>query len=71
MIPAASLSTNSSFWISMEFQMEDRQSSIDRSESHSVLDTLVNIFGQRNKEPQPVDMLKGGPFRMDELRKSK
>jgi hypothetical protein len=71
MIPAASISTNSSFWISMEYQMEDRQSSIERGDSHSVLDTLVNIFGQRNKTPQPVDMLRGGPFRMDDLRKSK
>jgi len=70
-IPAASISTNSPFWIAMECQMEDRQSSVDRSDSHSVLDTLVNIFGQRNKAPQPVDMLKGGPFRMDDLRKSK
>jgi hypothetical protein len=55
----------------MEYQMEDRQSNIDRGDSHSVLDTLVNIFGQRSKTPQPVDMLKGGPFRMDDLRKSK
>jgi hypothetical protein len=70
-IPAASISTNSSFWIAMEYQMEDRQSNMDHGDSHSVLDTLVNIFGQRNKAPQPVDMLKGGPFRMDDLRKSK
>ena len=70
-IPAASLSTNSSFWISMEYQMEDRQSGMERSDSHSVLDTLVNIFGQRNKTPQPVDVLRGGPFRMDDLRQSK
>jgi hypothetical protein len=70
-IPAASISTYSSFWISMEYQMEDRQSTMDRGDSHSVLDTLVNIFGQRNKAPQPVDMLRGGPFRMDDLRKSK
>jgi hypothetical protein len=71
MIPAASISTHSSFWISMEYQMEDRQSNIDRSDSHSVLDSLVNIFGQRDKTPQPVDVLRGGPFRMEELRKSK
>lgn len=70
-IPAASLSTNSSFWISMEYQLEDRQSGVERSDSHSVLDTLVNIFGQRNKTPQPVDVLRGGPFRMDDLRQSK
>ena len=70
-IPAASIYTNSSFWIAMEYQMEDRQSNMDHGDSHSVLDTLVNIFGQRNKAPQPVDTLKGGPFRMDELRKSK
>jgi hypothetical protein len=71
MIPAASISTSSPFWISMEYQLEDRQSSIERSDSHSVLDTLVNIFGQRNKTPQPVDVLRGGPFRLDDLRKSK
>ena len=70
-IPAAGISTNSLFWISMEYQMEDRQSNIDRSDSHSVLDTLVNIFGQRNKTAQPVDVLRGGPFRMEDLRKSK
>jgi hypothetical protein len=70
-IPAASASANSSFWIAMEFQMEDRQSGMERGDSHSVLDTLVNIFGQRNKSPQPVDSLRGGPFRMDDLRKSK
>lgn len=70
-VPAASIPASSAFWISMEYQMEDRQSSTDRGDSHSVLDTLVNIFGQRNKTPQPVDMLRGGPFRMDELRKPK
>jgi hypothetical protein len=70
-VPAASIPTNSAFWISMEYQMEDRQSSSGRGDSHSVLDTLVNIFGQRNKTPQPVDALKGGPFRMDDLRKPK
>jgi len=69
-IPVASVGTNTLFWISMEYQMEDRQSS-DRSDSPSVLDSLVNIFGQRKKTPQPVDMLRGGPFRMDDLRKPK
>jgi hypothetical protein len=70
-IPVAGIATNSSFWISMEYQMEDRQSGSDRNDSRSVLDTLVNIFGQRNKTPQPVDLLRGGPFRMDDLRISK
>ena len=70
-IPVASISTTSSFWISMEYQMEDRQSGSDGNDSRSVLDTLVNIFGQRNKTPQPVDLLRGGPFCMEDLRKSK
>jgi hypothetical protein len=70
-IPAVSIGVSTAFWISMEYQMEDRQSSIERTKSPSVLDTLVNIFGQRNKTPQPVDMLRGGPFRMEDLRKPK
>jgi hypothetical protein len=70
-IPVASVSATSPFWISMEYQMEDRQSASERDDSRSVLDTLVNIFGQRNKTPQPLDLLRGGPFRMDDLRKSK
>ena len=70
-IPVAGISTNSSFWISLEYQMEDRQSGMEKGDSRSVLDTLVNIFGQRNKSPQPVDVLRGGPFRMDDLRQSK
>jgi len=70
-IPAASMGANTPFWISMEYQMEDRQSSVDRSESPSVLDSLVNIFGQKKKDPQPVDMLRGGPYRMEDFRKAK
>jgi hypothetical protein len=70
-IPPSGITANAPFWVAMEYQMEDRQSDLDRSDSHSVLDTLVNIFGQRNKAPQPVDVLRGGPFRMDDLRKSK
>ena len=69
-IPVAGIATKSSFWISMEYQMEDRQSGVDR-DSHSMLDTLVNIFGQRNKTPPPLDSLRGGPFRMDDLRQLK
>jgi hypothetical protein len=70
-IPAVTISNSSPFWIAMEYQMEDRQSGNERNDSHSVLDTLVNIFGQRNKAPQPVDSLRGGPFRMDDLSKTK
>ena len=70
-IPAASLANNAAFWISMEYQLEDRQASADHSDSRSVLDTLVNIFGRRSKSAEPVDMIRGGPFRMEDLRKTK
>jgi len=69
-IPVANVITNETFWVSMEYQMEDRQSSSDRAGSRSVLDSLVTIFGQKDKStPPPVDMLRGGPFRMEDLRK--
>jgi len=70
-IPAASLTNNAAFWISMEYQLEDRRSVADQNESGTVLDTLVNIFGRRNKAAEPADTLRGGPFRMEDLRKSK
>jgi len=70
-IPAASLTSNAAFWISMEYQLEDRRSVADQNESGTVLDTLVNIFGRRNKAAEPADTLRGGPFRMEDLRKSK
>jgi hypothetical protein len=71
-IPVMNVSTNQAFWVSIEYQMEDRQASADRAAPRSVLDTLVTIFGQKNKStPPPVDMLRGGPFRMEDLRKNR
>jgi len=71
-IPVANLNTSEMFWVSVEYQMEDRQSSAERAASRSVLDSLVTIFGQKNKStPPPPDMLRGGPFRMEDLRKAR
>jgi hypothetical protein len=71
LIPVAGVSPSISFWISMVYEMEDLKSGGKRDNSPSILDTMVDIFGQRKKPPQPADTVRGGPFRMDDLRKLK
>jgi len=70
-IPAGSFSPNSAFWISIDYRLEDPQPSGNRGDSRSLLDSLVDIFSQRSRKPQTSDTLRGGPFRLEELRKPK
>ena len=69
-IPVGALSAASPFWILLEYQLEDRQSSDPRNDPDSIPAILVDIFSRRTKEPQPVDTLEGGPFRLADLRKA-
>jgi hypothetical protein len=70
-VPTAKLNASMPFWVSIEYRQEEPHVAGSRGDSTSLLDTLVDIFSQRSRKSPPVDMLRGGPFRLEELRKSK
>ena len=70
-IPAASLNSGNPFWISLEYRMEDPQSSGSRDDSKSILETMLDVFSQRKGKPQSTGTLQGGPFRIADLRKAR
>jgi hypothetical protein len=68
-IPAGSLSADAPFWVSIDYQMADRQSSSTAEDQRTWLGTVVEIFSQRKEKPQSIGTIQGGPFRLSELRK--
>jgi len=70
-VPAARLQATSAFWITIEYRQEEPQAARSSADSRSLLDTLVDIFSQRSRKSPPSDSLRGGPFRLDEMRKTK
>jgi hypothetical protein len=70
-VPAAKLHATTAFWITIEYRQEEPQAARSPGDSRSLLDTLVDIFSQRSRKSAPADALRGGPFRLDEIRKTK
>jgi hypothetical protein len=70
-IPVSNVSPVSAFWVSIDYRLEDPLPSGGGGDSRSILDSLVDIFSQRSKKLISADTVRGGPFRLEELRKSK
>jgi hypothetical protein len=70
-VPAAKLQSTKTFWITIEYRLEEAPASRSKGDSRSLLDTLVDIFSQRSRKAPPSDALRGGPFRLEDMRKSK
>jgi len=70
-VPAAKLHSTMQFWIAIEYRLEPTPASRSKDDSRSLLDTLVDIFSQRSRKSPPADALRGGPFRLEDMRKSK
>jgi hypothetical protein len=71
LVPIASLPADMPFWIAVDYQMEDQRGSDESSTTRSLPGLLVDIFSRRSSEPDSVDKLEGGPFRLSTLRKTK
>jgi len=69
-IPASSLIQDSMFWIFLEYQMEDHDSS-QRVEADSIPGILIDIFSKRSSEPVSFFTVESGPFRLSNLRSNK
>jgi hypothetical protein len=63
------LPADAPFWISVDYQMEGRRAS-EGEESRSIPAILVDIFSRRSTEPESVEQLEAGPFRLSDLRKT-
>jgi hypothetical protein len=70
-VPVSSLPADMPFWVTVDYQMEDRRTSDDKGDPRSIPGMLVDIFSRRTTEPETVDKLEGGPFRLSDFRKSK
>ena len=70
-IPVSVLTADRGFWISLAYQMEDRRSVANADPSSSIPGILVDIFSRRTKDSLPLDIVEGGPFRLEDLRKAR
>lgn len=68
-VPVSGLPADAPFWISVDYQMEGRRAS-EGEESRSIPAILVDIFSRRSTEPESVEQLEAGPFRLSDLRKT-
>jgi hypothetical protein len=70
-VPVSVLPATAGFWISLVYQMEDRQAAERDDDSRSIPGVLVDIFSRRTTSTNPITTVQSGPFRLADLPKAR
>jgi len=70
-LPVVNLSSDQSFWVTLEYHTEDTRPTDSDSNSGSLIGQLVDIFSRKNQKQESRASFVLGPFRISELRKQR